>query len=61
MVTDFFYPSMGGVETHVWSLSQCLIQRGYKVIVITHAYGNRQGIRIMANGLKVYYLPLLVI
>lgn len=61
MVSDFFYPSMGGVETHIWSLSQCLIQRGHKVIVVTHAYGDRQGIRYMTNGLKVYYLPLTVI
>jgi phosphatidylinositol glycan class A protein len=60
MVSDFFYPNMGGVEMHIWSLSQCLIQRGHKVIVVTHAYGNRQGIRYMTNGMKVYYLPLTV-
>jgi phosphatidylinositol glycan class A protein len=61
MVSDFFYPNMGGVEMHIWSLSQCLIQRGHKVIVITHAYGDRQGVRYMTNGLKVYYLPLTVV
>jgi len=58
MVCDFYFPSLGGVETHVWCLSQCLIQRGHKVVVVTHAYGDRQGIRYMTNGLKVYYLPL---
>jgi phosphatidylinositol glycan class A protein len=58
MISDFFYPNMGGVEMHIWCLSQCLIQRGHKVIVITHAYDGRQGIRYMTNGLKVYYLPL---
>lgn len=61
MISDFFYPNMGGVEMHIWCLSQCLIQRGHKVIVITHAYGDRQGIRCMTNGLKVYYLPLTVV
>jgi phosphatidylinositol glycan class A protein len=61
MVSDFFAPNMGGVEMHIWCLSQCLIQRGHKVIVVTHAYGDRQGIRYMTNGLKVYYLPLTVI
>lgn len=61
MVTDFFYPSMGGVETHVWCLSQCLLQLGHKVIVVTHGYGERQGIRCMTNGLKVYYLPLSIV
>jgi len=61
MVSDFFYPNLGGVEMHIWCLSQCLMQRGHKVIVVTHAYGNRQGIRHMTNGLKVYYLPLAVV
>jgi len=51
---------MGGVEMHIWYLAQCLMQRGHKVIVVTHAYGDRQGVRYMTNGLKVYYLPLSV-
>eukprot|EP01116_Phalansterium_solitarium_P025521 TRINITY_DN9806_c0_g1_i1.p1 TRINITY_DN9806_c0_g1~~TRINITY_DN9806_c0_g1_i1.p1 ORF type:complete len:606 (-),score=182.03 TRINITY_DN9806_c0_g1_i1:1546-3267(-) len=58
MVSDFFYPNMGGVEMHIYQLSQCLIKRGLKVIVITHFYGKRTGIRYLTNGLKVYYLPL---
>lgn len=33
---------------------------GHKVIVITHAYGDRVGVRFMPNGLKVYYLPILL-
>lgn len=61
MVSDFYFPNMGGVETHIWCLSQCLLQRGHKVIVVTHAYGDRQGVRYMTNGLKVYYLPLTVV
>lgn len=64
MISDFFYPNMGGVETHIWCLSQCLLHRGHKVVVVTHDYSNpsdgtiRQGVRYMTNGLKVYYLPL---
>ncbi|XP_066561926.1 phosphatidylinositol N-acetylglucosaminyltransferase subunit A [Amia ocellicauda] len=60
MVSDFFYPNMGGVESHIYQLSQCLIEKGHKVIVVTHAYGNRKGVRYLTNGLKVYYLPLQV-
>ena len=45
---------------HIWCLSQCLIQLGHKVIVVTHAYEDRKGIRYMTNGLKVYYVPLAV-
>jgi phosphatidylinositol glycan class A protein len=55
MVCDFFYPRMGGVEMHIWSLSQHLIRLGHKVIVVTHSYDNRKGVRYMPENLKVYY------
>eukprot|EP00873_Tetraselmis_striata_P001334 jgi/Tetstr1/421598/TSEL_012539.t1 len=57
MVSDFFYPNCGGVENHVYQLSQCLMARGHKVVVLTHAYGDRTGVRYLTNGLKVYYVP----
>ncbi|XP_047269727.1 phosphatidylinositol N-acetylglucosaminyltransferase subunit A isoform X1 [Capsicum annuum] len=57
MVSDFFYPNFGGVENHIYYLSQCLIKEGHKVVVMTHAYQNRSGVRYMTNGLKVYYVP----
>ena len=58
MVSDFFYPNMGGVESHIFQLSQCLLELGHKVVVITHMYNNRKGVRYMTNGLKVYYIPV---
>jgi len=58
MVSDFFYPNMGGVESHIFQLSQCLLEKGHKVIVVTHSYDDRIGIRYMTNYLKVYYLPI---
>ncbi|XP_060973029.1 phosphatidylinositol N-acetylglucosaminyltransferase subunit A-like [Cannabis sativa] len=57
MVSDFFYPNFGGVENHIYYLAQCLIKLGHKVVVMTHAYGNRSGVRYMTRGLKVYYIP----
>ncbi|KAG7212689.1 hypothetical protein KM043_012967 [Ampulex compressa] len=60
MVSDFFYPNMGGVEEHIFNLSQCLLGRGHKVVVLTHSYGDRVGVRYMTNGLKVYYMPIKV-
>ncbi|KAL0383341.1 UNVERIFIED_CONTAM: Phosphatidylinositol N-acetylglucosaminyltransferase subunit A [Sesamum calycinum] len=57
MVSDFFYPNFGGVENHIYYLSQCLIKLGHKVFVMTHAYNNRSGVRYMTGGLKVYYVP----
>ena len=55
MVCDFFYPRMGGVEMHIWSLSQHLVRLGHKVIVLTHSYDDRKGVRYMPENLKVYY------
>ncbi|XP_015117854.1 N-acetylglucosaminyl-phosphatidylinositol biosynthetic protein [Diachasma alloeum] len=60
MISDFFYPNMGGVEEHIFNLAQCLIGRGHKVVVLTHSYSDRVGVRYMTNGLKVYYLPIKV-
>lgn len=57
MVSDFFFPNFGGVESHIYYLSQCLLKLGHKVVVMTHAYGNRSGVRYMTGGLKVYYVP----
>lgn len=57
LCSDFFYPSLGGVEMHIWSLAQQLRLMGHFVIVITTEHGNRVGVRIMTNSLKVYYLP----
>ncbi|CCE81701.1 Piso0_002366 [Millerozyma farinosa CBS 7064] len=61
MVTDFFYPQPGGVEFHVYHLSQKLIDLGHSVVIITHDYGSRTGIRTLTNGLKVYYVPFSII
>jgi phosphatidylinositol glycan class A protein len=58
LVCDFFFPRLGGVEMHLWSLAQQLIRLGHKVIIITHAYGNRKGVRYLPGPLKVYYCPI---
>ncbi|KAI4087346.1 MAG: hypothetical protein LQ344_006841 [Seirophora lacunosa] len=61
MVSDFFFPQPGGVESHIYQLSTKLIDRGHKVIIITHAYAGRTGVRYLTNGLKVYHVPFFVI
>lgn len=60
LVCDFFYPQPGGVEFHVYHLAQELLSRGHSVVVVTHSYNNRRGIRYLTNGLKVYYIPFFV-
>ncbi|KAI6183787.1 GlcNAc-PI synthesis protein [Aphelenchoides bicaudatus] len=57
LVSDFFCPNTGGIETHLYHLGGCLLKLGHYVVVITHVYGERRGIRYLSNGLKVYHLP----
>lgn len=65
IVSDFFYPRLGGVELHQYQLAQGLIRRGHKVIIVTGTYGSepgqRQGIRYLTSGLKVYYCPQMAV
>lgn len=58
LISDYFYPNTGGVEVHMANLAYCLIERGHKVIVVTHDYEDRKGVRYLSNGLKVYYVPI---
>lgn len=59
MVSGFFYPNIGGVETHIFELSRHLIEAGHKVIIITHHYPRHGGIHNFLGGkLKVHYLKL---
>lgn len=41
MVSDYFYPGLGGVEMHIYELSLCLIARGFRVVVATHSRSDR--------------------
>ena len=60
ILSDFFYPKKGGVETHMYNLAECLQLNGHKVIVVTSAFDERIGIRHLTNGVKVYHLPTLM-
>ncbi|OAF66489.1 GlcNAc-PI synthesis protein [Intoshia linei] len=61
MFTDSFYPKMGGIEVHIFSLAQCLLKLKHKVIVITRQLEKCYGVRYMEGGLKVYYIPTLTV
>lgn len=58
MVSDFFYPQLGGVEVHVYELAKELVLRNHHVVIVTHQYGERVGVRWLLPGIKVYYAPL---
>ena len=61
LISDFFYPKVGGVEVHIYQLAVSLIRLGCKVTVLTHHRKDRQGIKIMGNGIKVYFTPLVTL
>ena len=46
---------------HIYQLAVSLIRLGCKVTVLTHHRKNRQGIKIMGNGIKVYFTPLITL
>lgn len=59
MVSDFFYTNIGGVESHIYYLSACLVDLGYRVVIITRARLEHKctGIRYINKFIKVYYVP----
>ncbi|GAA5869618.1 hypothetical protein JCM8547_005087 [Rhodosporidiobolus lusitaniae] len=58
LISDYFFPKIGGVESHIYCLAQTLAKRNHRVVVITHAYPPRNGVRWLPNGVKVYYIPV---
>ncbi|ABO95353.1 predicted protein [Ostreococcus lucimarinus CCE9901] len=60
MLSDFFLPSIGGVELHIYALAARLRARGHKVVVYTHAHPGRVGVRWITRGIKVYHVPRVV-
>lgn len=62
LISDFFYPNIGGVESHMYYLAYCLKSMGHKVIVIsrTRKHLGIVGVRYITSGIKVYYLPHLI-
>ncbi|KAL7716417.1 phosphatidylinositol N-acetylglucosaminyltransferase [Entamoeba marina] len=57
LASDYFFPNMGGVEFHQYQIAHFFVRHGHKVVILTHSYGNRTGVRVLKNGIKIYYLP----
>ena len=59
LITDFFYPNIGGVESHTYFIAYCYMQLGHKVVIITWSRPGHPhtGVRYYNNGIKVYYIP----
>mmetsp|Transcript_7997 Transcript_7997/g.11417 ORF Transcript_7997/g.11417 Transcript_7997/m.11417 type:complete len:182 (+) Transcript_7997:144-689(+) len=53
LVCDFFFPRLGGVEMHIFSLATHLRRLGHKVIVITHAYSCNRRVDVSSSEKKI--------
>lgn len=53
-----FYPHIGGVEKHVYKISQELIKQGHKIIVITEQHEKRLKNKEILEGIKIYRIPI---
>lgn len=53
-----FYPHIGGVEKHVWELSNVLIKKGYKVIIVTEKFRNSLKDKEKLDGIEIYRIPV---
>merc|ERR1712106_139084 len=49
LVSDYFYPAFGGVESHIIGLANVLKRKGHHVIVITHQYEQADGTRLVGK------------
>ena len=59
-VSDFFFPNVGGVETHIYTLCQCLLARGHKVCgALPRLLLFNLG-AFLRNGCKHLTLPLII-
>lgn len=57
MISDYFYPRLGGVENHILNLSKELRKIGHEIVIITNANTGISGVHYI-EGFKTYYLTL---
>ena len=57
LCSDFFFPAVGGIETHIMEIAKEFLKNGHKVVVVTRSNREMIGEVILFGKLKVYYLP----
>lgn len=55
LVTQAYYPILGGVTEHVWHLGRELVRRGHEVTVITGTAkkADDRGLRVLRHGFQI--------
>ena len=58
MLSKYFYPHIGGVETHVEKVSRELIKQGHKVTVVTTKHDEKLADVETYQGIKIIRIPV---
>lgn len=59
VVTPYFYPKIGGMEKHVFTLYKGLKEKyGYNIVVITSNHEKREFKEEIIEGIRIYRLPI---
>lgn len=57
-LTRLFYPHIGGVEKHVYKLSQELLKNKFQITVLTEQYDKKLPLRQIVDGIEVIRIPI---
>ncbi len=61
-LSRLFYPHIGGVEKHLFEISNILAKRGYEITIISEkSHSNvvgRQSISTIDKSIKLFYIPI---
>lgn len=53
-----YYPHVGGIEKHVYKISQELLKRGYSISIITETFKAGQKKEETIEGVKIFRIPV---
>jgi glycosyltransferase involved in cell wall biosynthesis len=56
-VLPYYFPRIGGVETHVLQVNQELKRRGFEVVVLTTQHDESLALDEVQNGIRIVRLP----
>ena len=57
-LTRLYHPHIGGVEKHVYFLSQMLIKKGYEVVVVTEQFDSHLSLTDTHDGIEIFRIPV---
>ncbi len=56
--TRLYYPHIGGVEKHIYKISQQLIKKGFEITVVAEQHGKKLKERENIDGINIFRIPI---